>query len=875
MIKVFLISILFFSPKAWAFDVGSIDADQGYSLGQELDIWHNKGDPAREAEVLSGAMSDLFIRSQKQFPSIGFAKGELWARFTLTNSGRDVVELWLENKSPLVDHISFFMLDSAGNYGVRHQGDKVDFNSREISYRMPSFAVTVPPGTHTYYVRTTTAGSNMMALFLWHPRSFDYHRWLDGTLLNAMLGILIAIFSYNTFLALSLRSRTYYYYSVFLFFMVCMQFCMVGLPAVSMDFPIGSWLANRGFLYLSNLTGMAAILVTSSFLNMKQFMPRWHFCLRMMLLIPGSMMILGLFVEYNVFAFTSSSFGGLYCIALFVASIRAVLRGYGPARYYTLAWFFVLGATVLNTLHYQGTIHPSFIVDFNSLPGAVLEGILMSLALADRVNFIRDKSENTIRKLNDELSQHITEVEKIVAERTNTIRTILDNVRSGLLIVDRAGLVLGGYSRSCRDLLDDPIIEGKSFAGLLGLTGSEATIFRMSMEQVFSGLMPVDVALQQIPQSVKKGKHYFQLVAKAIESPEGQVQSILFMIEDVTELRARQLQSRRHGVLIHILSDLAAFRQFVASSYESIQRLKQTSEMRQKRFILHTLKGNSSVFKLLRVSRVIHRVEDQGKIGPHEVQLVERELETFLVRNRKLLKTDWGIVSDEISISLGKLNELKKIAASVSNTALSARVQNWMEEVSQPVISSLIGPMIASCKRTAKQLGKKIEVRTQGDDMHTLTSQETTLIESLTHLLRNSIIHGIESDRKASGKPESGLIELTFAADATGLHIRYSDDGRGFDRKTWETAAEQRLHMTAKEASALDLQELVSRVTTSEFSTQNTLTMEAGRGIGLGGFLRSIEEAHGHYLLESKEGHGFSLEIHLPRRPLERLETAV
>lgn len=442
-------------------------------------------------------------------------------------------------------------------------------------------------------------------------------------------------------------------------------------------------------------------------------------------------------------------------------------------------------------------------------------------------------------------------------------------------MVNREGLIMSGCSRSCQALLEVSALEGQAFAGVLGLTGSDASIFRMSVAQVFAGQMPVDVALQQIPQSVKKGGKCFQLGASAVESADGQVQSILFTIEDVTELRSRQRQSRRHGILIHILSDLAAFRQFIASSHESIQRLKTRLDERQKKFILHTLKGNSSVFKLHRVAQVIHRLEEKDAIGSNEVQLVEKEFETFLSRHKKLLKTDWGRVSDEVSLSLAKLKEVGTIVASDGDAALSARVQTWIEEVSQPMVGSIVGPMIASSKRTAKQLGKNVLVQIEGDDIRTVNAQETTIIESLTHVLRNSVIHGIERDREALGKPKAGLITLTFSADANALRIRLSDDGCGLNRKTWETAAQQRLLMSAREAAALDLQDLVSRVVKSDFSTQENLTIEAGRGIGLGGFLRSIEEAQGHYILNSKEGQGFSLEIHLPRRPLERLDTAV
>jgi signal transduction histidine kinase len=849
-----------------AFDIATIERDRAIALNKELKIWHNQGEPAREDEVLSGKMADGFHRSEAQYPGIGFKPGELWARFTLSNSESDDVTLWLENRAPLIDQVSFFMPASNGTYSVRHQGDKVDFRSRELSYRMPAFAVKVPPGTHTYYIRTTTAGSNMLALFLWNPSGFDSHRWFDNALASGMLGILLAIFFYNSFLALSLRSRTYYYYSAFLFFMVGMQFAMLGIPVLCMDTSLGSWFMNEGFLYFSNLTGMCAILVTMSFLNMKEFMPRWYQCCRLMFLIPVIIMIMGFFVSYNIFAFTASTFAGIYCLALLTASFQAVLRGYGPARYYTLAWFFILGATILNSLHYQGVLHPPFVVQFNSLPGAVFEGLLMSLALADRVNFIRNKSERTIRDLNGELSRHISKVEKIVEERTLTIRTILDHVKSGLLIVDRKGIVLGGHSRSCVELLDQEKIEGELFARLLGMEDKEAAQFRMAIDQVFAEFMPVDVSLQQLPQMVNTGSKTLHLEANAIRSPAGEIQHILFTVEDISELRRRQVESRRNRLLIRILSDLAAFRQFIVTSYEAIQRMKQPLDIRTMRFMLHTLKGNSRVFRLNQVARTIHALEDLESIGPREVQKIEEQLEGFLLRHARLLKLPWGPGKEDLTLPHEKVNELTQMIMSCGNDSLNLQLQQWIDEVSQPAIGTLIGPMIASCKITAKRLGKDVKFSTKGESIRTRDPQETTVIESLIHLLRNSVVHGIETDRQSLGKPQHGLIELFFAEEKDTLHIHFRDDGQGFSRKEWEEAAQHQFSMSPSEAAALSLQELVLKLIESGFSTQNEATMDAGRGIGLGGLIRLIQEMGGRIELHSEPGHGFSFAVCLPRK---------
>jgi chemotaxis protein histidine kinase CheA len=194
------------------------------------------------------------------------------------------------------------------------------------------------------------------------------------------------------------------------------------------------------------------------------------------------------------------------------------------------------------------------------------------------------------------------------------------------------------------------------------------------------------------------------------------------------------------------------------------------------------------------------------------------------------------------------------------------QLQQWIDEVSQPAIGTLIGPMIASCKITAKRLGKDVKFSTKGESIRTRDPQETTVIESLIHLLRNSVVHGIETDRQSLGKPQHGLIELFFAEEKDTLHIHFRDDGQGFSRKEWEEAAQHQFSMSPSEAAALSLQELVLKLIESGFSTQNEATMDAGRGIGLGGLIRLIQEMGGRIELHSEPGHGFSFAVCLPRK---------
>jgi chemotaxis protein histidine kinase CheA len=259
-------------------------------------------------------------------------------------------------------------------------------------------------------------------------------------------------------------------------------------------------------------------------------------------------------------------------------------------------------------------------------------------------------------------------------------------------------------------------------------------------------------------------------------------------------------------------------------------------------------------------------VEDLERIGPAEVQKIEEQMEGFLSRHEKLLKVSWNPGKEDLTLSKEKLRELKQMIKSFESESLNNRVQAWIHEISQPSISTIIGPMIASCKATAKRLGKDVRIMTKGEQIRTFHMQEVTIIESLIHLLRNSVVHGIEADRESIGKSRHGLIELFFTEDRDALHIHFRDDGRGISRGEWEEAAQRQFSLSSSAASAMSLQELVFKLVQSGFSTQTELTMDAGRGIGLGGIIRLIQEMDGRIGLHSEEGQGFSFDIWLPRK---------
>ena len=136
--------------------------------------------------------------------------------------------------------------------------------------------------------------------------------------------------------------------------------------------------------------------------------------------------------------------------------------------------------------------------------------------------------------------------------------------------------------------------------------------------------------------------------------------------------------------------------------------------------------------------------------------------------------------------------------------------------------------------------------------------------DALTHLLRNSIDHGIESpeERAKTGKSPIAKISLVAQQNEDKISITLSDDGKGLDReKIFKTAIKQGLISTN---SSFTDQEMYSLIFKSGFSTKDVATDISGRGVGMNVVQRIVEEFKGKIDIVTEANKGTSFKIELP-----------
>jgi chemosensory pili system protein ChpA (sensor histidine kinase/response regulator) len=176
--------------------------------------------------------------------------------------------------------------------------------------------------------------------------------------------------------------------------------------------------------------------------------------------------------------------------------------------------------------------------------------------------------------------------------------------------------------------------------------------------------------------------------------------------------------------------------------------------------------------------------------------------------------------------------------------------------------------IVSRCQRivrqTAGMTGKQVDLQISGENTLIDSDILNGLSEALMHLLRNAVDHGIETPeyRKSIGKPQQGVIRLSFTNDRNAINISCQDDGSGLDNsKILSTARDKGLISDQQTLSIEQIHRLIFR---PGFSTKDMASQVSGRGIGMDVIQTQIARMNGVMDLASSPDRGLTVNINVP-----------
>ncbi len=167
-------------------------------------------------------------------------------------------------------------------------------------------------------------------------------------------------------------------------------------------------------------------------------------------------------------------------------------------------------------------------------------------------------------------------------------------------------------------------------------------------------------------------------------------------------------------------------------------------------------------------------------------------------------------------------------------------------------------------RQVAADTGKRAELVVVGASGELDRQVLDRMLPPFEHMLRNSIVHGIESpeERRDKGKPEGGTIRVGLHREGAEMVIALEDDGRGIDVNAVRERA--RLRGLVKPGRELTDEEALQLILEPGFSTASTVTQHAGRGVGMDVVVNEIKKLGGALFTESQPGQGVKFTIRLP-----------
>ena len=229
-----------------------------------------------------------------------------------------------------------------------------------------------------------------------------------------------------------------------------------------------------------------------------------------------------------------------------------------------------------------------------------------------------------------------------------------------------------------------------------------------------------------------------------------------------------------------------------------------------------------------------------------------------------------NLVSELVTVQ-ARLSRVAAIKGDPQIVAISEEVERLTADLRANAMDMRmmpIGTIFGTFKRLVRdlsgELGKEADLVAEGGE----TELDKTVIEklndSLVHLIRNSLDHGLEApeDREMAGKPRRGTISLQAAYAGDKVVIKIADDGQGLDREAILARAIEKGLISPGETPSD--KETALLVLTPGFSTAKSVTGISGRGVGLDVVKKTIDSLGGSLSMESRQGEGTVITLSMP-----------
>ena len=499
--------------------------------------------------------------------------------------------------------------------------------------------------------------------------------------------------------------------------------------------------------------------------------------------------------------------------------------------------------------------------------------------------------------------------ERAARDAQEQTRDILKTVREGFFLLDANYRIGSVWSEALTRMFSREDFAGLTFEELLKDLVPSATLATATKyikllwgERAHENLMKSINPLGQLEVTMDNGHggketRYLQFDFHRVMGTEG-IKHVLCAVGDITSsvLLARELQESQENAnaqldmmlgMMHIDPlQLVSFLDTAETGLKLVNTIlkdpARTDQEFRKKLAglfreLHSIKGEASVLNLTSIASRVHALEDMVGECKKKKELSGND---FLPMVLKL---------DDLLAHLRSVREMAARLTALKDTipgaaAAAAAVEQRSHKSAPPAgaperpavrpVEDLSPALQSMAARLAQDHAKCIKLTLSGlGDVP--APYAATIKDCLIQMLRNAAVHGIEAPevRRAQSKDDTGMVQVLFHKVTDGYELVFEDDGAGMAPETLKAAAIKKRIITPEEAAGMDTRAAMALIFRPGFSTQQDVSMDAGRGVGMDVVARSVYALGGKIGVSTHPGKFTRFKIVLPSA--EAVSTAV
>ena len=445
----------------------------------------------KESVLTADEILDLnkFRKGTEEILNFGTSNSTYWLRFDIqNNSGEEEVFLLLEQ--PLLDIVEVYTVSGQDAVLLDVISKNKPFYSRKFPQINRVIGVPIPSGNKgTILLKVKSASPIVVPLKIGTQEQINRLNFKKELWLSLYIGIMAATIIYNLFIFFSIRDRNYLFYVVYVLLITLTQ---ISLPGFTFKYfwPESTFLALHGPLIFSSLTGIAALEFIREFLHTREFAPRLSRGIPVLNLLFFSVIplsLLGFRTEGFLLMQTTTVSASLF--SLFI-SYRVYKLNYRPAKFFMLAWTVLLiGAVVFVMKDFELVPYNHFTTSALLIASA-LEALLLSFALADKINMLtREKEESQ-----EQAMAAMAEIAKIGREQNIVLET---KVNERTLALKQTNDELNKAMRELKEA-ESQLVESEKMASLGQLTAGIAHEINNPTNFVTANVNPLERDIRMI-----------------------------------------------------------------------------------------------------------------------------------------------------------------------------------------------------------------------------------------------------------------------------------------------------------------------------------------------------------------------------------------